>query len=140
MIRSHGKIVNTNPIDRLLDEQISTLLKAAPAYRTLARPRREALRDSITKISRTLLWSEAEVLSDKMDFPKFVEDLIKGTFEALVDASNQQMEAYADLVQGTAESIDRYAAENIPDDEAREYLRITRCELLTLLNQKRRRE
>ena len=71
------EIVNTDPTDRLLDQQVSALLKAAPAYRALPRPQREALHGSLTKISHALLSSQAEVPVDEVNFPKLVEDLVK---------------------------------------------------------------
>ncbi len=38
-------------------------------------------------------------------FPTFVADLIKGTFQAIVDASIQQMEAYATLLSNVAKTV-----------------------------------
>src|SRR5689334_1426813 len=40
-----------------------------------------------------------------IDFPGFVASLIQGTFQAIVDASIQQMEAYAELLKNVASSV-----------------------------------
>ena len=55
-------------------------------------------------------------------FPKFVSDLIKGTFQAIVDASIQQMEAYGGLLANVAKTVDQFMADNITDNAARDYL------------------
>ena len=58
----------------------------------------------------------------QVDFPGFVADLIKGVFNAVVDASIQQMEAYAELVANVAKSVDQYMKDNVSEDQARDYL------------------
>lgn len=55
-------------------------------------------------------------------FPTFVADLIKGTFQAIVDASIQQMEAYAELLSNVAKTVDQFAQDNITDNNARDWL------------------
>ena len=55
-------------------------------------------------------------------FPTFVADLIKGTFNAVVDASIQQMEAYTKLLENVAKTVDQFMAENITDNQARDHL------------------
>ena len=57
-----------------------------------------------------------------VDFPGFVSDLIQGVFQAVVDASIQQMEAFAELVANVSKSVDQYMKDNITDDQARDYL------------------
>jgi hypothetical protein len=55
-------------------------------------------------------------------FPTFVADLLKGTFQAIVDASIQQMEAYVKLLENVAKTVDQFMADNISDNQARDYL------------------
>ncbi len=55
-------------------------------------------------------------------FPTFVADLIKGTFQAIVDASIQQMEAYATLLSNVAKTVEQFASDNITDNNARDWL------------------
>jgi hypothetical protein len=57
-----------------------------------------------------------------VDFPAFVSGLIQGVFQAIVDASIQQMEAFGELLAATAKSVDQFAADHITDDAAREHV------------------
>lgn len=57
-----------------------------------------------------------------VNFPGFVASLVQGTFQAIVDASIQQMEAYAQLLQETAKTVDNFMSDNISDDMARDHL------------------
>jgi hypothetical protein len=55
-------------------------------------------------------------------FPTFVADLIKGTFNAIVNASIQQMEAYGALLSNVAKTVDQFMADNISDNNARDWV------------------
>ena len=55
-------------------------------------------------------------------FPTFVADLIRGTFNAIVNASIQQMEAYGELLANVAKTVDQFMADNITDNQARDCL------------------
>ncbi len=55
-------------------------------------------------------------------FPTFVADLIKGTFQAIVESSIQQMEAYAELLSNVSKTVDEFMADNISDNNARDWL------------------
>lgn len=55
-------------------------------------------------------------------FPTFVADLIKGTFQAIVDASIRQMEAYGALLSNVAKTVDQFMADNITDNQARDWI------------------
>lgn len=57
-----------------------------------------------------------------IDFPSFVASLIQGTFQAIVDASIQQMEAYAELLKNAALTVDSFMSDNVTDGMARDYL------------------
>ncbi|NOT87631.1 MAG: hypothetical protein HOP03_05565 [Lysobacter sp.] len=57
-----------------------------------------------------------------VDFPKFVGGLIQNVFQAIVDASIQQMEAYADLLKAVAQTVDQFAADNISMNNARDWM------------------
>lgn len=61
-------------------------------------------------------------LVQTVDFPEFVSSLIQGVFQAIVDASIQQMEAYGELLSATAKSVDQFAKDHISDDQVRENL------------------
>lgn len=57
-----------------------------------------------------------------INFPEFVSSLITGTYQAITDASIQQMEAYAELLKNVAMSVDDFMSDNISNDSARDYL------------------
>jgi len=46
-----------------------------------------------------------------IDFPQFVDDLLRGVFDSIVDASIRQMKAYGELVKHVAGAVDRFAEE-----------------------------
>jgi hypothetical protein len=61
-------------------------------------------------------------LVDEVDFPRFVADLITGVFNAIVDVSIRQMEAYADLVAAVAATIEQFRDSNLDDRRLRDRL------------------
>jgi hypothetical protein len=68
----------------------------------------------VAKVTRATL--------NAIEFPTFVADLIRGTYNAIIDASIKQMEAYAELVANVAKTVDQFMADNITDNQARDYL------------------
>jgi hypothetical protein len=61
-------------------------------------------------------------LVKKVDFPKFVSGLIQGVFQAIVDSSMQQMQAYGDLLANVAKTVDQFAQDNISENNARDWM------------------
>ena len=68
------------------------------------------------------LAARAGALSDEIDFPAFVAGLVHGTFDAMVDASIRQMEAYADLVSTVARSVDDFTRDNVSRGQVIDWL------------------
>jgi len=64
----------------------------------------------------------ARATLNAIDFPAFVAGLIQGTFHAIVDASIQQMEAYAELLKNVAMTVDKFMSDNISEQSARDHL------------------
>lgn len=64
----------------------------------------------------------ARATLNAIDFPSFVSGLIQGTFQAIVDSSIQQMQAYAEMLKQVASTVDQFMAENVSDGMARDYL------------------
>ena len=64
----------------------------------------------------------ARATLNAIDFPSFVASLIQGTFKAIVDASIQQMEAYAELLKNVAKTVDQFMNDNVTDGQAKDYL------------------
>jgi hypothetical protein len=56
-------------------------------------------------------------LENEVDFPAFVSGLIHGVFDAIVDASIQQMEAYGELLRHVAQSVDQFEQDNLEDTQ-----------------------
>jgi hypothetical protein len=69
-------------------------------------------------------------LVDNVSYPEFVATLIEGTFNAAVDASIQQMEAYAELVKDVARTVDQFAKDNASAEQARDRLAAKYPELI----------
>jgi hypothetical protein len=76
-------------------------------------------------------------LVDAVDFPAFVADLIKGTFDAIVDASIRQMEAYAQLLKDVSDRVDEFL-QDLEDDCLRHYQHLVADMLLTGIYQNSR--
>ncbi len=61
-------------------------------------------------------------LINSVDFPAFVGGLIQNVFQAIVNASIQQMQAYGELLKSVAQTVDQFAQDNISLDQARGWL------------------
>jgi len=72
--------------------------------------------------STSRLGTNARKLMEAVDFPKFVGGLIQNVFQAIIDASIQQMKAYGELLKSVSQSVDQFAQDNITLDNARSYV------------------
>ncbi|MEQ9258878.1 MAG: hypothetical protein RIG84_07245 [Roseovarius sp.] len=70
-------------------------------------------------------------LVDAVDFPNFVAGLIEGVFNAIVQTSIQQMEAYAAMVGNVAKTVDQYMADNVTEEQAKDQLVSEQPDLFT---------
>lgn len=66
--------------------------------------------------------TEARNMLESLAFPDFVASLVQGTFQAMVDSSIQQMEAYSQLLASVSKTVDQFMDEHITDDMARDHL------------------
>ena len=57
-----------------------------------------------------------------VSFPRFVTELINGVFKALIDSSQQQMQAFVELIKNVAASTEGFADANLAPDRARQWL------------------
>lgn len=64
-------------------------------------------------------FAQAGAAIDAVDFPGFVAGLVTGTFQAIVDATVQQLREYAQLVQSLSRTADEFARDNVTDDQVR---------------------
>ncbi len=65
---------------------------------------------------------QAGELLREVNFPNFVAELIQGVFQAVVDASVQQMKAYGEMVQSVAMSLSDFRDQNVTENQARDHL------------------
>jgi hypothetical protein len=61
-------------------------------------------------------------LVQAVDLPDFVAQLLHGVFDAIVDASIKQMEAYANLVKDLARTVNQFAGPTVTAARARDRL------------------
>ena len=59
---------------------------------------------------------------EAVNFPGFVAGLIHGTFQAIVNATVQQLREYADLVASLSQSVEAFARDNVSADQVRSWL------------------
>lgn len=57
-----------------------------------------------------------------ISFPTFVSDLIRSTFNAIVQTSIQQMEAFGQMLSNVTKTVDEFMQDNISDAQARDWL------------------
>ncbi|MEM7307046.1 MAG: hypothetical protein AAF682_10275 [Planctomycetota bacterium] len=80
-------------------------------------PKREA-RPQMTDV----IGSRAAETLEAVDFPGFISGLVTGTFQAIVDATIQQLHEYAELIGSLARTADDFSRDNVSDGQARQYL------------------
>jgi hypothetical protein len=68
------------------------------------------------------LAARAGALSDEINFPTFVASLVHGTYDAIVDATIRQMEAFAELVSAVAKDVDDFTRDNVTPNQVRDWL------------------
>lgn len=61
-------------------------------------------------------------LVQKIDFPKFVGGLITNVFQAMIEASIEQMRAYGELIANVSKTVDQFMVDNIGEGAGRDYL------------------
>jgi hypothetical protein len=122
------------PIDmHAMHDAVAVLFSKSAAFKQLS-PAMQArvVRDTARVADYLATMESPEAFSEliaAVDFPEFVAQLIKGVFESIVDASVQQMDAYADLVAAVAASVDQFRDRGISDSQLLVHL----CEVSPLL-------
>ena len=71
----------------------------------------------VSHIGRTMAEGVAAV-----DFPGFVAGLVQGVFQAIVDATAQQVREYAALVANLSRSLEDFTEDNVTPNQARDRL------------------
>ena len=86
----------------------------APGASPVAPPRRPDATEVIGQRAANAL--------EAIAFTDFVAGLVRGTFQAIVDATAQQMREYADLVANISRSAESFTRDNVSDAQARLWL------------------
>jgi hypothetical protein len=107
-----------------------------PPKKPLARAQEDGVEDTKTRLSKAPGFAGKDFeggaiqqgtqqfgeLVKKVDFPMFVSGLIQNVFQAIVDSSIQQMQAYGELLANVAKTVDQFAQDNITGNNARDWL------------------
>jgi hypothetical protein len=110
---------------------VDELLKGSDAFAALDPERRRAVAGAMSEVTTAVMTSSpaaertpgpADILLAQVDFPAFVGDLVHGVFGAVVGASIEQMNAYADLIAGVATAAGELDGEVATECEARALL------------------
>jgi len=72
---------------------------------------------SVNEVARDFL--------EDVNFPEYVASLIEGVFQAIVDASVKQMDAYGELLQSVAKTVDQFVQDQVSDGKGRDWLLAT---------------
>jgi hypothetical protein len=125
----------------LVRSHVKDLLTSSHAFRGLPAERQNQLARDMTRVGAYLAAPESikantlpgavTIVQDtrgatgEVDFPKFVGGLISGVFQAVVDASVKQMDAYAELMKNVAQTVSEFLRDSVSDDDSRRYLATT---------------
>lgn len=59
---------------------------------------------------------------EELDFASFVASLVHGTFDAIVDSSIRQMEAFSALVSSLSQTVEEFSRDNVSTNQVRDWL------------------
>lgn len=112
-------------------QRVRDLLERSAAYSALPPDKRRQVAHNTVRVASYLVDPDRLISQEfaspllvtndllaAVNFPSFVGGLINGVFGAIVNASIQQMEAYAALVEHASKSVTKFAADNITDAAA----------------------
>ncbi len=132
----------------LVRRHVTDLLTRSPAFRGLPGEKQRQVAQDMTRVGAYLAAPEAikantlagavAIVQDtrdapgEVDFPKFVGGLISGVFQAVVDASVKQMDAYAELMKNVSQTVSEFLQNRVSDDDSRRYLAATYPEYFEL--------
>lgn len=101
------------PAARALEATPPPATPPGDRWRPDERFRAEGISAGVTQVGRMI---------NEVNFPAFVASLLKGTFQAIVDASIQQMKAYGELVQSVAMSLNDFRDQNVSTEQGGQHL------------------
>lgn len=106
----------TRAVSPAVQRGVRAVLRKTPAFKQLTPGRQRKL---VKDLAAVAAFAE---LVQSVDFPAFVTGLIAGVFQAILDSSIRQMEAYGDLLATATSSIDRFVHDTQTEGDARLYL------------------
>ena len=62
--------------------------------------------------------SRTRQLLKQVEFPTFVASLIEGVFQAIISSSIKQMNAYSELIEAAAKSVEQFRHDSVDDKQA----------------------
>ena len=120
-------------------------LAGSPAFRQLPPDQRREIAHDLVRISTYLTVPEGmpantiartvvvfDQLIEAVDFPEFVESLIRGVFDAIIDSSIEQMRAFGKMLKEVGNTVDAFLKAQVSDDDARQSLAATYPEYFEL--------
>jgi hypothetical protein len=102
-----------DPAARALADPLEPPTPTTEKWRPDERFQAEGIAAGVTQVGRMI---------NEVNFPAFVASLVKGTFQAIVDASIQQMKAYGELVQSVAMSLNDFRDQNVSPEQGGQHL------------------
>jgi hypothetical protein len=84
---------------------VNDALERSASFRQLSLAKQKTFAANLEKVTAQLAGPTRQFV-EAVDFPAFVTEIIEGVFDSIVDSSIQQMEAYQDLLNDVAGSID----------------------------------
>ncbi len=102
----------------LIRDEVRQILARSPAYRALPAEERGEFGASLGNAAEVLVEEEL----GSQEEPRFITQLIRGTFQAVVDASIQQMREYGELLGQVAASPDSFVRRRPEHSSIREAL------------------
>jgi hypothetical protein len=102
----------------------SSRLDQRPLIRTRAAPlaQAEAAGSDFQPAAASRIGAVTTETLRAVAFPVFVADLIRGTFNAIQDASQKQMNSYMELLENVSKTVDDFADDAVSDDNGRAWL------------------
>lgn len=107
--------------DPVVRSKVRDLLLSAPAFRNLPPDQQQQVVHHTVEVADYLARPDG-LDPQQVNFPDFVSQLIKGVFDAIVQSSIEQMEAYGQLVAKVAKTLNQFRDENASPNVGRDHL------------------
>lgn len=113
-IWGQSEVLGQRPVIREHEERQGPIAQAAAAPPRHGGEERPGAVNQVARLTQDTIRAVA--------FPVFVADLIRGTFNAIIQANIQQLEQFGRLLENVTKTVDEFMADNITDNQARDWL------------------